>query len=222
MTKPLHEQLREWVNREPNDILTCLGYEFDCLGTGWTGILSSIVDRIEREYIPRPRYEDDEIIQFDSVVNDKLRGDMKVDRISFTRSGFYFGASHNAKGERIVEKIRYDYGEPVKRPAPQVLGADGVEIKSEDTMFGTGREQHRYTVQKPYSINEEVGTRFCVQCYDHDEDNVVWCDPSMLTHQEPDSLEKLRDAMAKAYEFSGARILGRYVERLTALIERGV
>lgn len=86
-----------------------------------------------------------------------------------------------------------DLASMCKRPAPEVLGADGKPLNEDDTVYGTGREQHRYTVQVPYSINEAVGQRFCVQCYDHDEGNITWCDPSMLTHTPPDTQQKIDD-----------------------------
>lgn len=114
----------------------------------------------------------------------------------------------------------------LKRPAPEVLGADGLPLNEDDTVYGTGREQHRYTVQVPYSINDEVGERFCVQCYDHDEGNVVWCDPSMLTHTPPDTLERLRDDMCRTAEewreadSVSVTDMNHWANRLTALIER--
>lgn len=86
-----------------------------------------------------------------------------------------------------------DLASMCKRPAPEVMGADGKPLNEDDTVYGTGREQHRYTVQVPYSINEAVGQRFCVQCYDHDEGNITWCDPSMLTHTPPDTQQKIDD-----------------------------
>lgn len=86
-----------------------------------------------------------------------------------------------------------DLASTCKRPAPEVLGADGKPLNEDDTVYGTGREQHRYTVQVPYSINEAAGQRFCVQCYDHDEGNITWCDPSMLTHTPPDTQQKIDD-----------------------------
>lgn len=117
-------------------------------------------------------------------------------------------------------------GERVKRRAPEVLGADGLPLDEDDTVYGTVREQHRYTVQVPYSINEAVGQRFCVQCYDHDEGNITWCDPSMLTHTPPDTLERLRDDMYRtAEEWREADSvsipdMNHWADRLAALIER--
>lgn len=124
------------------------------------------------------------------------------------------------------EEMRVERGERVKRAIPEVLGADGLPLNEDDTVYGTGREQHRYTVQVPYSINEVLGRRFCVQCYDHDEGNITWCDPSMLTHTPPDTLERLRDDMYRTAEewreADSASIpdMNHWADRLAALIER--
>lgn len=140
---------------------------------------------LDRCAFPKPLDEHGEPVNLGERIDDKVRGDIDVSRISYTANGFYFNNSHNSGGSRIAHRITYAHGERVKRPAPEVLGADGLPLDEDDTVYGMGREQHRYTVQVPYSINEEVGTRFCVQCYDHDEGNITWCDPSMLTHERP-------------------------------------
>lgn len=99
------------------------------------------------------------------------------------------------------------HGKRVKRRAPEVLGADGLPLDEDDTVYGMGREQHRYTVQVPYSINEVIGQRFCVQCYDHDEGNITWCDPSMLTHTPPETQERIDDdATLSPREYYNAHI----------------
>lgn len=131
---------------------------------------------LERCAIPRPRFEDGEPVQFGDDT-DELDG---VEKFIFLRNGGWC-QMQDADGN-ICNVF---HGKRVKRRAPEVLGADGLPLNEDDTAYGTGREQHRYTVQVPYSINEEVGKRFCVQCYDHDEGNITWCDPSMLTHERP-------------------------------------
>lgn len=123
---------------------------------------------LERCAIPRPRFEDGEPVQF---------GDEKF---IFLRNG---GCCQMQDADGNICNVFH--GKRVKRRAPEVLGADGLPLDEDDTVYVMGREQHRYTVQVPYSINEEVGKRFCVQCYDHDEGNITWCDPSMLTHERP-------------------------------------
>lgn len=114
----------------------------------------------------------------------------------------FVGVSH-------ARDYRYDSEcDILKRPAPEVLGADGLPLDEDDTVYGMGREQHRYTVQVPYSINEVLGQRFCVQCYDHDEGNITWCDPSMLTHTLPDTQERIdEDALKSCVQYWGCNDL---------------
>ena len=131
---------------------------------------------LDRCALPRPRFEDGEPVQFGDDT-DELDG---VEKFIFLRSGGWC-QMQDADGN-ICNVL---HGKRVKRLAPEVLGADGLPLNEGDTVYGTGREQHRCTVQVPYSINEAVGRRFCVQCYDHDEGNITWCDPSMLTHERP-------------------------------------
>lgn len=134
----------------------------------------SLHEYVDRCFLPRPRFEDGEPVQF----GDEPLYLETIDEIDFYQDGTVtIGHDGNT--------FEVDPGEGVERPAPEVLGADGLPLNEDDTVYGTGREQHRYTVQVPYSINEEVGKRFCVQCYDHDEGNITWCDPSMLTHERP-------------------------------------
>lgn len=139
---------------------------------------------IDRYYLPRPLFEDGEPVYIGAEIDDRKRGKLEVSRICYTDGGFYFNNSRGSNG-RKMKGITYKHGERVGRPKQTMLDADGVPIEEDDTVFGTGREQHRYTVQVPYSVNEELGERFCVQCYDHDDGNIVWCDPLMLTHDEP-------------------------------------
>lgn len=166
---------------------------------------------LERCAIPRPRFEDGEPVQFGDDT-DELDG---VEKFIFLRNG---GCCQMQDADGNICNVFH--GKRVKRRAPEVLGADGLPLDEDDTVYGMGREQHRYTVQVPYSINEVIGQRFCVQCYDHDEGNITWCDPSMLTHTPPDTLERLRDDMAKRYEENAVMCLGSFIDRLDAIIEQ--
>ncbi|WP_302796938.1 hypothetical protein [Adlercreutzia equolifaciens] len=166
---------------------------------------------LDRCAIPRPRFEDWEPVQFGDDT-DELDG---VEKFIFLRNG---GCCQMQDADGNICNVFH--GKRVKRRAPEVLGADGLPLDEDDTVYGMGREQHRYTVQVPYSINEVIGQRFCVQCYDHDEGNITWCDPSMLTHTPPDTLERLRDDMAKRYEENAVMCLGSFIDRLDAIIEQ--
>lgn len=172
---------------------------------------------LERCFIPRPRFEDGEPVQFGDDT-DELDG---VEKFIFLRNG---GCCQMRDADGNICNVFH--GKRVKRRAPEVLGADGLPLDEDDTVYGMGREQHRYTVQVPYSINEVLGQRFCVQCYDHDEGNITWCDPSMLTHTPPDTLERLRDDMYRTAEewreadSVSVTDMNHWANRLTALIER--
>lgn len=94
--------------------------------------------------------------------------------------------------------------ERVKRPAPKVLDADGVEIKVGDTVYGVGRSQHSFDVIDPHHIDPEVGETFSVRCYDRDEHEECHCKPKLLTHVQPDSWERLeKDAKKGNCEYLG-------------------
>ena len=51
-----------------------------------------------------------------------------------------------------------DLASMCKRPAPEVLGADGKPLNEDDTVYGTGREQHRYTVSASSATTTTRGT----------------------------------------------------------------
>ena len=93
----------------------------------------------------------------------------------------------------------------VKRPAPKVLDADGVEIHVGETLYGIGREQHKYEVINPHYIVAEAGEVFTVLCYDRDDGEECHCRPEMLTHTQPDSWERLeRDAEKSICDYFGS------------------
>ena len=91
------------------------------------------------------------------------------------------------------------------RPAPKVLDADGVEIHVGDTVYGVGRSQHSFDVIDQHHIDPEVGEAFSVRCYDRDEGEECHCRPELLTHDLPDSWERLEeDAVKVVCEYAGA------------------
>ena len=86
----------------------------------------------------------------------------------------------------------YSKGERVNRPAPEVLDADGVEIRVGDTV---------YTLQdpRPYTV-EAVGDTVAIRA--HEGCVLVYRAPWALTHERPDSWERLdEDAGKEACEY---------------------
>lgn len=135
MEKLLHEQLREYATDKTILGIKCKG--MDVIGISGSDA-SSLADEIEYYYIPRPRFEDGEPVQFGD--------DIEVHNQSGLLDKGIIQSFHPNKGpvwmislvgcdhERLV---RFDPKTCIiKRPAPKVLDADGVEIKVGDYGYG--------------------------------------------------------------------------------------
>ena len=128
-----------------------------------------------------PRYEGGEPVWFgDSVEHD---GTMEtVQGFKLYRCG---PAYLSVVGIDTEKWLRIEDYKSVKRPAPKVLDADGVEIKAGDTVWHEdGSEQ----------LVEEMN-RYGVRCFDGDKRRTF--DPKYLTHTRPDSWERLEEDAAK-------------------------
>lgn len=122
---------------------------------------------------------------------------------------------------------------------------NGVLCKPGDTVFGLGREQHRYKVLSEENDVEKCEPydhgRFTLPCLDLTEgdESVCFLDPRMVSHKEPgsyeelqemlqeespeeDSYQKLRDDMLK-WRYRPAHpgeAVKQWADRLTAMMER--
>ena len=97
-----------------------------------------------------------------------------------------------------------------------VLDADGVEINVGDTVW------HTYTGDKATVLDIHYGTKYCIQL-DYGEGLTERYVCEVITHKEPDSLEKLRYEMLNAhdkYSIVGDSMVKGWADRLSALIER--
>lgn len=125
-----------------------------------------LADEIERYYIPRPRFEDGEPVQF----GDEYQADNGTTNELNQLHCFEQGYVLNRKGKRASIKA----GEFVKRPTPKVYDADGVEIKAGDTVWSSMYGDNSFTVERisknpkgePLVMVEEMGSGlFPVTCY---------------------------------------------------------
>lgn len=228
------------------------------------GGVEEIKNRLMPEGMEWPRFEDSEPVRFGDVVSD---GDetgrvyyVTFDMVNPVIIGFTDETPDQDPGTWL--EVSVNDGERVKRPAPEVLDADGVEIRVGDTVcgtrdmepmkvvdtdshecgfkrikcekegdgfwfycpdelthrvpvlaadgkplregetvWGTGREEHEYVVLGQPGLGGGAG-RFKVACHDVTDDVDCDCDPDLLTHERPDSWERLEeDADKEACEY---------------------
>ena len=212
MDKLLHEKMRELAeNMAPNKVESIVLKNGRRVIGFYREELTGLADEIERYYIPRPRFEDGEPVQFgDSFLRwDGKNGNDGENVVEIAvQSGDYYRWGLN--GDCCTSQF-------VKRPAPKVLDADGVPIDVGDTVW----------------CLTNGGIKGLVSAFvSKDTVTVVWVDDGSrtngvaaknLTHREPDSLEKLRDDMRRTMaESPDARFMdSSWVDRLTTLMERG-
>lgn len=228
MKKLLHERLREiaprisksggddWGIDELREVMNvaCYStYQSDLKNT-----VLAIADEIEKYYIPRPRFEDGEPVQFgDSFIQKCVNVEVELDKIGislFTKDGL---------------NMVWFPDEVVPRSEPKVLDADGVEIKIGDKVYlvpgkhcGTFPLLHympgvEYTVVENDSPSHKANGRICIS---RGDSVLGFPMPEQVTHREPDSLEKLRDDVLDTCEPITSVTKQEWADRLTALMER--
>lgn len=137
-----------------------------------------------------PKFEDGEYVMYKDEFD--FNGEVK------TAYGFNFGVGGRVsicsdKGSHV----RLPNGEHVKRPAPKVLDAGGMEIKVGDTVWfrslSTGARMRKATVTGfgEHSLDGPLATL-------EDEAGKTWyIDPKKITHVQPDSWERLEEDAKK-------------------------
>lgn len=134
---------------------------------------------LERCAIPRPRFEDGEPVQWEDDL-------LWSDKISYIFNAVNEIGVPLAIGsdDMICAHAEMTDDGLVKRPAPEVLGADGLPIKVGDTVYELGRDE----VLKVYEVNSQ---------YVHTKTSSggLWNNltASYLTHTPPDTQQKIDD-----------------------------
>lgn len=176
---------------------------------------------LDRCTVARPRFADGEPVQWceDRVL---WEGDTQ---------GFYFNALSESGvplakgGGKIRARAEMTEDGFVKRPAPEVLGADGLPIKVGDAMWSlSGAGPLTVTSLHTDDPTPDGGDS---PWADLDDDGLYsWIYAGSLTHTPPDTLERLRDDMCRtAEEWREADSvsipdMNHWADRLAALIER--
>ena len=170
-------------------------------GTGWADAMVAMHQRLMPEGMEWPRFEDGEAVRPGDKPQDK-DGDW-FEAVSFVFTCDWWSirgyqtegfGDLNDKTRRTLEGMAY--GTRVKRPAPKVLDADGVEIRVGDTVWVTIDNPHGAPLLK----GNEVTVRFVPHDIVHveDKEGATWhVGSNDLTHERPDSWERLEEDAAK-------------------------
>ena len=226
MKKLLHERLREIADEKEDEpyssgIIEALCKEFgvcenkSSYGVDLCNCLKAIADEIEKYYIPRPRFEDGEPVQFGEEFADCSGNPHTLHEIRYRDKAVAgLGAKclleANTTSPKDYDGISFNLydGTFVKRPEPKVLDADGFEIKAGQTRWHipTGK---KVTI-KDLGINKKTAG-----------DSVgllggSWVSPLSLTLKEPDSMEKILVDMMGDNHMRGTS----YIRRIQSLMER--
>lgn len=216
MNKLLHEKLREIT--ESKHCLYCvkslLGDDNcpdctcdDCVRQ----VAQTLADEIEKYYIPRPRFEDGEPVQFGDVFSTEI-GNVECVAIEYNQYNAWVkdNTDNDWSASILADKLA-----KINR-LPKVLDADGVEIKVGDTVF----ENNSPIPLKVVTVYGDGDI-----CAVGDRGICSKLDSSNYSHRKPDSLEKLRDDMNYSiiegtYPGTAHEYLCQCAKRLTAIMER--
>lgn len=142
---------------------------------------------LERCFLPRPRFEDGEPVQFGELVGSNLVEAVKVSAIEFTEDGTYVKDEPDGDWSTSLEATT----NRLKRPAPEVLGADGKPIEVGETVWGILSA----TKGIVNSLNDD-STAYV----EWDDERWSPCiDCCNLTHTPPDTQERIDRDARKGY-----------------------
>lgn len=143
-------------------------------------------EMISRYWLPRPRFEDGEPVQFSDVVRQRDQGhEFEVDWIEVCEDGWFAVSQHDGVRDVARPGMAFNRPEP-----PKVLDADGVEIKVGDEVW---HEDGTYG-----TVMEMNGERVIVKRDGHKWWTNAHC--SKFTHRRPeppDTWEQIEADMAK-------------------------
>ena len=144
------------------------------------------------EGVEWPRFEDGELVKFGNHICQQLENpkgetlELEGGVRSFTFAIDFVSVS-DGKNE-----LCFLYGEPIKRPEPEVLDADGVPIKVGDTVWYVDHEGN--CIER---IVDRFETRSDLERVMVFFTNGLFMHPEELTHRKPDTLEAIEADAAK-------------------------
>lgn len=158
----------------------------DCI----TKMMTAIADRIDAERalpadVEWPRFEDGGLVR----IGDELEFEGKT--MLVCDATFYAGEwALWCDREDMSGRLYGKYGERVERPTPETLDADGVPIKVGDTVYFVDGDARPLTVER---IDANGGEPAVDLVYAGQILRWHSANPEKLTHERPDSWEKLEE-----------------------------
>ena len=155
--------------------------------------------RVMPEGVEWPRYETGEPVKLGGSVEDEDGDEAEVAYITFHEDHVELGLFNGVETYPVV----IDHGDRVKRPAPEVLDADGVEIRAGDTVYDMVGDRHEV---KGFGKQGDVLLEF------HNDESLGWR-PSNFTHRAPvlaadgEPLEVGQTVYAKNYGYVKCTVL---------------
>ena len=149
-----------------------------------TKMMTDIADRIDAERalpegVEWPRFEDGELVKVGDEV--EFEGEAaKVLDVAFSAVRFSLGVGTATASRRVY----CDLGERVKRPAPEVLDAEGVPINVGDTVYFVNGNGRALIVER---IDANGGDPAVDLVYVGERIHWHSANPEKLTHERPDS-----------------------------------
>ena len=135
-------------------------------------------DDIEKRLMPEgmewPRFEDGEPVRIGDEVPFGGDSAMTVTGVEMADEGHFILHGRDGGINRPCQ-IVYQYGQRVKRPAPKVLDADGVEIDVGDALYSV-EGSLKFHVSHVDRANGKIATD---AMFSFDK----WADPAMYTHR---------------------------------------
>lgn len=188
------EWLREIAQRKCNCHEVVRMFGFACGESPCTEciprLVGAIAQRVEEERalpdgVEWPRFEDGELVKAGDEV--EFKGEtMRVYLATLDADGWALWCSR----EGIDGRLSGSYGERVKRPAPKVLGADGVPIEVGDTVYFVDGDARPLTVER---IDANGGEPAVDLVYAGQILRWHSVNPEKLTHECPDSWERIEE-----------------------------
>lgn len=142
-------------------------------------------ERALPEGIEWPRFEDGKPVSLGDEVECQAFG-WSVVAFAFGDKGW----SMTLARDLDVSHLRGAFGEPVKRPTPKVLDADGVPIEVGDTVYFALGRGRAYTVER----TDANGGDHSVDIVEVKDGWPMYSvNPENLTHERPDSWERIEE-----------------------------